>query len=675
TSNVASVTVTLNPQNDAPTSFNDAASVNEGASVVIDMAGDDTDPDNALDLSSIVITSAPSNGSLIDNGDGTLTYTHDGTETVGDSFSYTIDDAAGATSNVASVTVTVSPQNDAPTAVNDSASVNEGASVVIDVSGNDTDPDNALDLSSIVITSSPANGSLIDNGDGTFNYTHDGSETLSDSFSYVINDASGATSNAASVTLTVTPQNDAPLLADQAMAVNENTAIGTLVGTVAASDPDLADSLAFGIVSGNVGGAFAIDPISGDLFVANPAALDFETAPAILLVVEAEDLAGARTTATVTVNVANLNEAIALTGPSGLKVDAGSSVVLSTASGTAISISDPDGATSSMEVTLSATGGRMTLATTAGLTLLSGTGTDDSAMTFRGAAGDVAIALDGLEFDADGAATTARIDVAATDLAPGGTVSSVAVGIDVNTPGGGTLPTPPTNPNPEPPPELVLPPNPTPEPEPPTTVAPPPSPTDSTQPAPQTPADITTFSLATPETEPDRPDFTRRALSVDLADLARPLEVEDIVADEDRERSARTVVDLLRPAFVHADFFQSLDQLRREVLDHADETGETDRSWLVPAIEGIAMAATSGLLAGVLRASSLLAMAVSSVPLWKRTDPLMVLSLSPDERLDLEASLRREDEAERRLDAVLEVSAQPRRAEEDHGDEAETDTE
>ncbi|MCP4039655.1 MAG: hypothetical protein GY733_22115 [bacterium] len=87
------------------------------------------------------------------------------------------------------------------------------------------------------------------------------------------------------------------------------------------------------------------------------------------------------------------------------------------------------------------------------------------------------------------------------------------------------------------------------------------------------------------------------------------------------------------------------------------------------------MAATSGLLAGVLRASSLLAMAVSSVPLWKRTDPLTVLSLSPDERRDLEASLRREDEAERRLDAVLEVSAQPRRAEEDHGDEAETDTE
>ncbi|MBW2242473.1 MAG: hypothetical protein JRH01_10840 [Deltaproteobacteria bacterium] len=54
----------------------------------------------------------------------------------------------------------MNPVNDAPTAVGDSASVNEGASVTINLSGNDTDPDNALDLGSIVITSAPANGSL-----------------------------------------------------------------------------------------------------------------------------------------------------------------------------------------------------------------------------------------------------------------------------------------------------------------------------------------------------------------------------------------------------------------------------------------------------------------------------------------------------------------------------------
>ena len=255
TSNVASVTVTVTPQNDAPTAVNDTASVGEGASVVIDLSANDTDPDNALDLGSIVITSGPTNGSLVDNGDGTFTYTHDGSETVGDSFSYTIDDVSGATSNVASVTVTVTPQNDAPTAVNDTASVGEGASVVIDLSANDTDPDNALDLGSIVITSGPTNGSLVDNGDGTFTYTHDGSETVGDSFSYTIDDVSGATSNVASVTVTVTPQNDAPTAVNDTASVGEGASV---VIDLSANDTDPDNALDLGsivITSGPTNGS------------------------------------------------------------------------------------------------------------------------------------------------------------------------------------------------------------------------------------------------------------------------------------------------------------------------------------------------------------------------------------------------------------------------------------
>jgi len=88
------------------------------------------------------------------------------------SVSITTDDqgntgTGGAQSDNDVVNITVGA-NTPPTAVNDSASVNEGAAVIINLSGNDTDPDNALDLGSIVITSGPSNGILADNGDGTF---------------------------------------------------------------------------------------------------------------------------------------------------------------------------------------------------------------------------------------------------------------------------------------------------------------------------------------------------------------------------------------------------------------------------------------------------------------------------------------------------------------------------
>ncbi|MCP5056880.1 MAG: tandem-95 repeat protein, partial [bacterium] len=668
TSNVASVTVTVNPQNDAPTAANDSASVNEGASVVINLSGNDTDPDNALDLSSIVITSAPANGTLVDNGDGTLTYTHDGSETVGDSFSYTIDDASGATSNVASVTVTVNPQNDAPTAANDSASVNEGASVTINLTGNDTDPDNALDLSSIVITSGPANGTLVDNGDGTLTYSHDGSETVGDSFSYTIDDTSGATSNVASVTLTVNPVNDAPLINDQVMSVDENSAVGTNLGTVAATDPDLGDSLAYAVTGGNLGGAFAIDPATGELFVADSAPLDFETNPSIALTVEVEDLSGERRSAIVTVNVLNVNEAVTVSGPAGLSMDLSESLVFSSVKGTAIAIGDPDGPATPLEVTLSAGGGTLSLAATGGLTMLVGDGLNDAAMTFRGSVADVTTALDGMSFDPSGTGT-ATIGVSVADLAAGGTSASTSLGVTV-----GAAPTPmpvepPASPTSTPTPSS-LPPTPTENPPAPTNPGALPTPTPAS-PAPI--AEQVTPVLAVPpaplEVEAWEPRWDQTEFTA--GDFAHALLVGDTQQQpEPVDREARPQVDLLRASFVHTDFFQSLDQMRRDVLSDAEETGSADRDWLVLAIEGIAMAATTGLLAGVLRASSLLAMAISTVPLWRRADPLMILSLSNEERRDLEATLRRAATNEQDLNAVLDGQAASQEAK---GEEAAED--
>src|SRR5206468_4007839 len=124
-------------------------------------------------------------------------------------FTYTIRDVSGAVSNVATVSLTVTPVNDAPVDVADAATVVEGDSTAINLAANDTDADNALDLASIQIVAGPANGSVVVNGDGTVSYTHDGSEATPDSFIYTIRDVAGAVSNVATVSLTVTPVNDA----------------------------------------------------------------------------------------------------------------------------------------------------------------------------------------------------------------------------------------------------------------------------------------------------------------------------------------------------------------------------------------------------------------------------------------------------------------------------------
>uniref|UniRef100_UPI0035664008 DUF4347 domain-containing protein n=1 Tax=Psychromonas sp. TaxID=1884585 RepID=UPI0035664008 len=101
----------------------------------------------------------------------------------------------------------------APKAVDDAFTVDEGSiNNSLDLAKNDTDGDGDLNISSIAIVSGPSNGSLVVNDDGTVSYTHDGSETTADSFTYKIYDLIGAESNEATVDLTVTPVNDAPVL-------------------------------------------------------------------------------------------------------------------------------------------------------------------------------------------------------------------------------------------------------------------------------------------------------------------------------------------------------------------------------------------------------------------------------------------------------------------------------
>jgi parallel beta-helix repeat protein len=547
--------------------------------------------------------------------------------------------------------------NSPPTAVADSTSLNEGGSVVINLAGNDTDPDNALDLSSIVITSAPANGTLVDNGDGTLTYSHDGSETVGDSFSYTIDDASGATSNVASVTLSINPINDAPSISDQFFSVNENTAAGAPVGTILASDPDTGDSLVFAIESGNVGGAFAIDPTSGDLFVANSSALDFESNPTIGLIVRAEDNSGSSSTAQVRVNVLDINEAVTISAPTRVDLVEGQVATFSSAAGTAISISDPDAATNMMEATVNAPSGTFTLGSSIGLSFIVGDGIDDPTITVRGTASDVATALDGLVFTPTGIGGT-NLTIGVTDLAPGG-VSAQSV-VSVNT-SASASPVPPS-------PalfdlsDLNLDPEPEPEPQPDSGSAS----TDTTEPSEDnvTTTEKESRASTTPwlDIQDVSPDTGSRAYgsghlrirSADVTGTSERSGVSPLTAEmRELERDPYEQNEIVMRPSPEDVLAESLDQMRRDVLDDADREGEEEDLWMRPALQSMALAAFTGVQFLILRAGSLLAMALSWVPMWRRADPLMILSLSDEERRDLQDSMRHADSGEQDLDAML----------------------
>ena len=175
-----------------PNAVNDSLTVEEDGSATLDPLANDTDPEgSALALTAI---GTPANGTAVINADGTISYTPDPDFFGSDSFSYTVQNANGSMDR-GTVNVTVNPVNDdAPVANDDSARVIQGNEIIINVLGNDFDPDGSA--LSVVGHSDTASGTLTDLGGGRFSYQADANATDIESFTYTIQDASGATATA-----------------------------------------------------------------------------------------------------------------------------------------------------------------------------------------------------------------------------------------------------------------------------------------------------------------------------------------------------------------------------------------------------------------------------------------------------------------------------------------------
>jgi VCBS repeat-containing protein len=196
--------------NDAPVAVANSYSTDENSALTITAPGvleNDSDADG--DSLTAALDSDVSNGSLTLNADGSFAYTPAADFNGSDSFTYHANDGT-ADSNTVAVSITVTPVNDAPVAVADSYTVAEGGTP--GVLANDTDAED--DTLTAIKVSDPAHGTLTLNADGSFTYTHNGSETTSDSFTYKANDGT-ADSNTVAVSITVTPVNDAPVAPGQ----------------------------------------------------------------------------------------------------------------------------------------------------------------------------------------------------------------------------------------------------------------------------------------------------------------------------------------------------------------------------------------------------------------------------------------------------------------------------
>ncbi|MDH5585435.1 MAG: Ig-like domain-containing protein [Nitrospirota bacterium] len=126
-----SITVSITSLNTPPVAVADGFTVNEGSTNNLNLAGNDSDLDDGLDLTSITIVAGPTNGTIDSiNTDGTVEYTHNGSETLSDSFTYTIKDVAGNTSNTVTVSLIITPQNDAPIITSNGGGASANVSVI-----------------------------------------------------------------------------------------------------------------------------------------------------------------------------------------------------------------------------------------------------------------------------------------------------------------------------------------------------------------------------------------------------------------------------------------------------------------------------------------------------------------------------------------------------------------
>jgi large repetitive protein len=294
----ATAPLTITIADDVPTARDEAASPAENAPVTINVLANDTrGADGVVLASAVVLGTAPTQGSVFYNGDGTFTYTPNPGAEGSDSFTYTITDGDGDPST-ATVTITLAPDSvptvdvagdasvdeaglpargEEPAGSNADATTEVATGTIAMTTGSDSIASlviNGVDVTSGGSLTTPKGTLVVTNDAGAYSYTYTltdntSGDTTTDSFNVVVTDSDG---DEASDTLVIAIADDVPTARNDAAAAVEDTAVTINViandtrgadGVVLASAVALGAAPTKGSVAYNGDGTFTYTPTPG----------------------------------------------------------------------------------------------------------------------------------------------------------------------------------------------------------------------------------------------------------------------------------------------------------------------------------------------------------------------------------------------------------------------------
>ena len=255
------VSVSVGAANKSPVATADAVTGDEDTEIIGNVLANDTDADS--DSLTAAVATGPANGTVTVGNDGSFVYTPNANFNGSDSFTYTVSD--GNLSDTGTVNLTVAPVNDAPEATDDSASGDADAVITDNVLSNDADLDD--DSLTAAISSEAANGTVVVNADGSFEYTPNAGFSGDDSFSYIVSDGELSDTGTVSVTVNSVDAVNTPPTAvnDSATGVEDGVVTGNVLSNDIDIDGDelsaaLANGPANGTVNINTDGSFEYTP-------------------------------------------------------------------------------------------------------------------------------------------------------------------------------------------------------------------------------------------------------------------------------------------------------------------------------------------------------------------------------------------------------------------------------